>query len=443
MKIALRQDGAPFFGWVLFILIAGGAITLIDLHLIHQRGLFSELTSTLALAEQAIRENTLPRTAFYPPLVMLLILGLRYLGVDAVNPWVFNLSLLALGLAAVWILAAFLLKETRDAFIVVLLALLNPYFVWTLLLSRDASAELLFLSLTLLLAVISRRAAENAAPRTKNLLGFGVLGGGMLLSLTRVTGFFVAFTLFLLALGQSQRRQERRFWLFILAAFGVFTLAFCAYNYLRVGSFTLATNGGYNLYLGNHPAYLHAHPHYDVDVFLARPAGAEHFESLSEAERDKAYTRKALRFIADDPPAFLYRLLVKSIWHWFNLEKIPNYTTLSFMEDRALIVHLAPIDVLPGLAYFLYKLAYLPLFIYSVILIFRRNIDRLYALLYAPLLGLWPVVALTFPDTRFKINAEILALPAMVAAWKLFIQSRKENANKTIGYQENFQTRKV
>ena len=88
-------------------------------------------------------------------------------------------------------------------------------------------------------------------------------------------------------------------------------------------------------------------------------------------------------------------------------------------------VSLGAVSVLIGLPYLLYKLAYLPLFMWTAVGLIRRRLDVRYWLLFAPMFGLWPIIVLNAPDTRFKMNAEVLVLPAMVAvAWHLWRHAR-------------------
>jgi len=122
---------------------------------------------------------------------------------------------------------------------------------------------------------------------------------------------------------------------------------------------------------------------------------------------------------------------VKSVWHWFNLEKIPNYTSPTYMEADGRVARLARISIVPGLAYVIYKLFYLPPFLFSLISIMRKKIQSGYALLCAPLLGLWPVVVLAFPDTRFKSNAEMVVLPAILAAYWVWRRGESTRSRKT------------
>ena len=391
------------------------------------RGLTPILSSNIRSAQEAYEPGSFSEPATHPPLLTLMLLGLRHMGLESVNPWAFNVAILTAGMVALWGLSWYVLRNRALAFAVLLLALLNPFFVWVGLLYRDGATALLFVTLTVWSALIVRDMSvdERKAPRARWLFGAAALAGGVLLSLIRGTGFFIAFAVFGLAYLLARRAWDKKLWLAVAFLFIGFVALYAAYNLARVGVFTVSTNNGFNLYLGNHPAYFHAHPLYDVDVFLGAAASREGFDGLSEAERDRAFMRRALQFIKDDPVAFVYRSIRKTLWHWLNTERIPNYSTATAMDSDGTAIKLASVSVLVGLPYLLYKLAYLPLFVWTAIGLVRKRLDVRYWLLFAPMIGLWPVVVLTAPDTRFKMNAEVLVLPAMVAvAWQLWQSAR-------------------
>lgn len=412
---------------LVLLLIALSSIAWLVIGAAHQRGLVPEVSEFIDAAQRTWQTGSLPRSAFYPPGVTLIVLGVRALGITSIDPFVFNFCLLALGVTIFHLLARRLLRNDWLASLAGILALLNPYFVWTAMLSKDTSAE--FCSLAGFLWLMTAALDANASEAQHAGRSIGILLFAVLMSLVRVTNVFVALATFALVFvwpGQARRRK----WIAKLSvAFTAFVLAFCGYNYYRVGAFNLATNGGYNLYLGNHPAYLHGHPHYDIDVFLRSIDRHEELAPLDESTKNREYTRRAVKMIKADPSAFLYRLIVKSEWHWFNLEKIPNYTSatqvLSDQGTSGCSAELAPIRAAPNLAYVLYKIFYLPVFIFGLILFLRRRIPVEQAVLFAPMFGLWPVVALTFPDTRFKICAEVIATPALLTMLVASVRERQ------------------
>jgi hypothetical protein len=402
------------------ILLIGIALVIAfgEVRLFQRRGLPSQAEYFFNIAEQIWRTGAMPRTAYYPPMIPLLIVGFRLLCI-VLTPFTFNFCMLALGLGSLYGLSYCLLRAEKYAFVSVLLALLNPYFIWITLLSRDTGPEFLFLSTTLWIAIKVLNMPENAPRRQKYFAMVGLLGSAFLLSLSRVTGFFVVLTVIFLAVWRCATGWKRSFFAWCGGIFMVLTVLFCCYNYRLIGTFTLATHGGVNLYYGNHPAYIHGHPHYDIDMFMVNLPQID-YTPKNEGDLDQAYSRRGLEFILADPVSFVYRVMCKSVWHWLNLEKIPNYPKQSKIiaqTDTYWVIHAErQIALTPGVAYMLYKLIYLPLFLLSGFALVYRKIPAPYLLLYGPYLGLWPVLVLTFPDTRFKISAEILVIPALIAA---------------------------
>lgn len=414
---------------LLALLLFAALVALLDVRLIEQRGLQSELSQTINLANEVLREHALPRSAFYPPMVMYLILAVRAVGVTQINPYLFNFTFLAAGTVVAYKLAARVCSNIWIAFVATMLILLNPYFIWTILLSRDSSVEFFFLGVVLYLLVATCNLARSPTISGRIGLAASFVIASIVFSLVRVTGIFMVLSSILVAVWVIRHRFTRVLLAACAAAILGFALLWSYRNYKQAGAFVLATNGGYNLYLGNHPAFLHGYPHYDIDVFLASQ-GITPEHPVGEAERDAIYTRRALDFIREDPPAFLYRVIVKSAWYWLSIEKLPNYTTdasvVEAADGRHWIALLGPIQVLPGLAYAIYHLAYLPAFLASLIAILSKKVGSSIVVLFGPLIGLWPVVALTFPDTRFRLAAEAFSVPAIVGACVILWRLRRE-----------------
>lgn len=184
------------------------------------------------------------------------------------------------------------------------------------------------------------------------------------------------------------------------------------------------------MWIGNHPAYLHGHPKYDIDVFLgaqvdalAQEAGlasaALHggSEDYVEVDRDAAFREQAIQFIRSDIPGFVYRLIVKAYWHALSLEKVPNYTAWArFDPSQPAVLIERDIDVVFSLPYVVYRAFLVPGIVLAVVQYARRQLDPLVFAFAIPYVAMIPMVCLTFPDTRFKLAAEALvAVPACFA----------------------------
>ena len=116
-------------------------------------------------------------------------------------------------------------------------------------------------------------------------------------------------------------------------------------------------------------------------------------------------------------PAFLYRCMVKSLWHWLNFEKIPRFTVPeTYIDGDGKTFHVGGIVILPAPMDLMYKLLHVPLFVGALRLLFCWKLSLKEAVFFVPYFALWPVVVLLFPDTRFKICAVIMAVIPMMRA---------------------------
>lgn len=417
---------------LVIILAVLNTIVYIDIRHFAVRGLESQLTESIDLSLSIVNEWELPETAFYPPGVPILLAVVQFLGVKNIDPYVFNAVTINVGALVFYLLSRRVIGNSLYSFAAVLLMILNPYFVCTALLSRDVASEFFFSGLLFLLLFVYYK----NTPRNKNtilLLFLSILLTAIVLALVRATDFFVVFFIFVVSI--FIHKAGKNFFCALSIAFACFTLFFMYQNYKRVGAFSLSTNSGINLYIGNHPLYLHGHPHYDIDVFLGteriknemREAGTD---SLPESEEDAYFRRKSIEFIRADNLAFLYRVLVKSVWHWFNLEIIPNYTSSAYFDGETdTIIVQSRINMLTSLAYVMYKFLYLPLFVISMAFLWKGRIDKLLIAFYMPYVALWPVVVLAFPDTRFKIVAEVCVLIPMIYS----LCYKKQGAESKVG----------
>ena len=87
------------------------AIALADIRMIEARGLHSEAAGPIQLANDIYLTGVWPRTAFYPPLVTAIALVVRAAGITTLDPYVFNLVLLGIGLLPAYALARLVLSK--------------------------------------------------------------------------------------------------------------------------------------------------------------------------------------------------------------------------------------------------------------------------------------------------------------------------------------------
>ncbi len=205
-------------------------------------------------------------TALYHPGVLLLLIPIELMGIE-IDHFIFKSVILFLWLIAAYVLIRSLYGKSWYTFFTVLAMLLHPYFIWTGLMSKDSAAEYLFLFLSyLVLMKLYSSRIRGIAINTLIVAGIFLLLS--LTSLIRVQNFFIVYALLGGLLIVSQERVKRYYYSILLSAMVLFTLLFCFYNYTQSGSFSLSTNMGINILIGNHKAYLHGHPKYDIDTFF-------------------------------------------------------------------------------------------------------------------------------------------------------------------------------
>ncbi len=121
------------------------------------------------------------------------------------------------------------------------------------------------------------------------------------------------FLLFLLILGPAYKKLEmekKRIGLLTIGLF-VVTLPWMVRNYAQLGTFSLATNGGINLLIGNHPNATGAY------AITFPPEAIE--GATTEVEVSRKATRYAMKYIFDHPWRFALNA-VKKFAHLFSTE---------------------------------------------------------------------------------------------------------------------------
>jgi len=108
-------------------------------------------------------------------------------------------------------------------------------------------------------------------------------------------------------------------------------LPWMASNQLRLGRPLLATNGGYNLWLGNNPAS-------DIDSPCSVPTPPDMDERIissgSEIYADSLFSATARSFILAEPGVFVKRTLLKALFFW-RLD--PSPVTASYLRSYRMV----------------------------------------------------------------------------------------------------------
>lgn len=340
----------------------------------------------------------MPRSNFYPPGAALLTAPFAAIGVHplAITFFYFNIGA---------VFYALLCRRAAGSARVLGLVFLpcNIYFFWLLKSTHDVVFEWALLMPTLYWAVAARPLPFAAA--------------AAVCSLVRPTD---AVACLVLALWMA-RAGGTRTWLLTPA----FLAALALVNHLTYGSPAPALNGGYNIRIGNDPAYEVGHPRFDIDGFFEaennpRTAVERRADGTPrpEAEVDAALRARGLADLASEPARSAYAVVMKAHLWLFNFEKVPNLSRKAHLAaDRRSIVLAGgqgAASYLGAVAYMLYKLPYNLLLMSALAVLLaspRATAAGRPVLLLLPLFATLPVAALTFPDTRFKIVYEVAALP--------------------------------
>jgi 4-amino-4-deoxy-L-arabinose transferase-like glycosyltransferase len=220
------------------------------------------------------------RAPGYP---FLLSLAYRAFGVDVRWAWLVGVVACAVILLAVHAVAR-RLHGPGVARLAALFAAIYPTFV---VMSGQAMSDLVFVAgvwLALALVLAAPLYAQRAS------FGGGVVCG--LLTLVRPVGAGLFFVLPLVwALRNLDGRRLLRSLVLSAAGFAVVTLPWMWRNLEQLGSFTVGTNAGVNLYIGNHAG---ATGGYEAPPPKDTAAGGE-------AGHDAAYRGAALAFISEHP----------------------------------------------------------------------------------------------------------------------------------------------
>lgn len=255
-------------------------------------------------------------TAYWPPGYPLFLAAIyQFFGVNIVAVRVVQ-CLIGAGTVAVVHRIAGRVLDRNGARLAALATALYPLFIYSAGADMPVTLQIALIAggVLLTLVAVERRSARAA-------LGAGLLGAWATLVAASALPAFLLFALWMAwnrdgAAGGS-RPQGIRLALVCLLPIVVILGAWTVRNQRAFGHPVLvSTNGGYNLWLGNHPGVKASTGNRDEVPGMA--AEAARFWSLpgNEATRDSAFTRQALEYIAADVPRFLRLSLSKSLELW-------------------------------------------------------------------------------------------------------------------------------
>jgi 4-amino-4-deoxy-L-arabinose transferase-like glycosyltransferase len=260
-------------------------------------------------------------TAYWPPGYPLFMAAVYALfGVNIVAVRVVQ-CLIGAGTVAVVHRIARRVLDRNGAWLAALATALYPLFVYSAGADMPVTLQIALIAGGVLLTIV---AVERSSARAA--LGAGLLGAWATLVAGSALPAFLLFALWMAwnRDGTARRSCSRsiRLALVCLLPMVVIVGAWVVRNQRVFGHPVLvSTNGGYNLWLGNHPG-VKASTGNRAEV-PGMEEEAMRFWSLpgNEATRDSAFTRQALEYIGADVPRFLRLSLSKSLELWALYQK--------------------------------------------------------------------------------------------------------------------------
>lgn len=333
-------------------------------------------------------------------------------GANNTSGFIFLATGFGLGLAGVWACLQTLFADRRLSGLTIYLTLCAPYLVWSVYVARDVALDMAAFGGMMLLGARILRAPH---PTWGLVAVFGLAGSASVLIRESNLAVVVVLLFFLLL---SRALSLRQFSLAIIIL-GLGLTPLLTWNSLRVGAPVLSTRIGLNLYFGNHPHYLDGHPVYDIDVFLGERVSDEArtwgIAGADPITVNQAFTQRAMDQIMADMPATAYRIVLKS-WWWIGPTRIPQTDTQAILHPlRAEISIIRTSSPAKDLIYVLHRLVVLGGWL--LCWPFARANWRATTFLILPIIALIPVIALTFPDTRFRLAYDAFSHGLAVAGW--------------------------
>lgn len=349
----------------------------------------------------------------YPPGIPLFFSALLWFapGLSAQGALVAQLLLFAVGASLWWICIETHLEERWLRIATWILSVANPYLVWTALTAKDTVFEWVFVVVFLgcLIPLTGKHPTRLEHRLWWSLGASAAFLAGLLMRVSMAPIALIALVLSMVA----SPRARQPILMGILIACSLTTFGFIRWQAKASGYTGLSSTLGLNIYYGQHPLYEAIHPTYDIDVFLDARVPESDVPPYS-AKGSQALLALGREAIMNNPLAFVARSLRKSVWHWLSLEKLPHLTSATRLVDAnngTLTIQYQTPNQIAGMLYLVYKLLYLPVFLLGLVLWAAGSSKRTASIIFlAPMLALWPIAVLTFPDTRFKIVAEAVAL---------------------------------
>jgi hypothetical protein len=349
---------------------------------------------------------------YYPPGAALALIPFLWAGPDFWPALYFYY-----GLSAIVYFQICRIVPSRTLRLVALLALpANTYLTWLCLSSADQVIELLTL-LTFALFTLRKKFSLS-------------LFFGFLLCFTR-PAYWIVYLVIIFLLAREKKDEESQTKNYLRRGAAVWVLlAVLVFNRIVFGSINLSTSSSDTIFFSHQKYHYLSLPKFDMDVFLKNgpstdpkivSSNSSRFASIPE---DKV--RAAFISILDNPQRFIFAQIQKVDSYFFAIQKVPNLPGAYELavDEKSILIgdeRLSWSITIGYLIFAIYRAIWMLLFAgtlvwLSLLILSRNELSRAEKYLLLPyLIGVVPGL-LYYVETRFKICAELLAVPLHLIA---------------------------
>jgi len=292
----------------------------------------------------------------------------------------------------------------------------NSYLTWLCLTSADQVIELL----TLLL--FGYNAAKS---RFKLALFFGFL-----LCFTR-PAYWIGYLIIIYLMGKQRSREDRRTKQIFQRSAAVWVLlGVLSFNQIVFGSSNLSTSSSDTIFFSHQKYHYLSLPKFDMDVFLKNGQSTNPGSVVKNTNKlefiEDPKTRGALVSILDNPQRFVFAEIQKLDSYFFPIQKVPNLPgQYELSPDKKSIIigdeRLTWSLTIGHLVFAIYRAFWMLLLActltwFALLLFSKTRFSGPEKYLLIPFMaGVIPGL-LYYVETRFKICAELLAVPLHLIA---------------------------
>jgi len=292
----------------------------------------------------------------------------------------------------------------------------NSYLTWLCLTSADQVIELL----TLLL--FGYNAAKS---RFKLALFFGFL-----LCFTR-PAYWIGYLIIIYLMGKQRIREDRRTKQIFQRSAAVWVLlGVLSFNQIVFGSSNLSTSSSDTIFFSHQKYHYLSLPKFDMDVFLKNGQSTNPGSVVKNTNKlefiEDPKTRGALVSILDNPQRFVFAEIQKLDSYFFPIQKVPNLPGQYELspDEKSIIIgdeRLTWSLTIGHVVFAIYRAFWMLLLActltwFALLLFSRTRFSGPEKYLLIPFMaGVIPGL-LYYVETRFKICAELLAVPLHLIA---------------------------